>query len=212
MINKHYLAAAMLVAGCLTLSSAAQAQRQDAQPALNQALPLCREAQAGERCRTRNGEVRIRGGQRTDAGDQAGQVNNLGGGDPGWEVRDPRPDAGAQTGQTNNLGGGDPGWEVRDPRPDAGAQTGQTNNLGGGDPGWEVRGPRPDAGTRTGQTNNLGGGDPGWEVHAECDTGAAGEQTALEGRPDVQNFGGADVGFVTGPGDKAPEAVATACE
>ena len=186
MINKHYLAAAMLAAGCLTLSGAAQAQRQGAQPALNQALPLCREAQAGERCRTRNGEVRIRGGQRTDAGDQAGQVNNLGGGDPGWELRAPRTDAGEQTGQTNNLGGGDPGWEVRDPRPDAGEQTGQTNNLGGG--------------------------DPGWEVHAECDTGAAGEQTAREGGPDVQNFGGADVGFVTGPGDKAPEAVATACE
>lgn len=39
-----------------------------------QALPLCRNAEAGQRCRTRNGEIRIRRGNR----------QNFGGDEPTW--------------------------------------------------------------------------------------------------------------------------------
>lgn len=61
----------------------------------------------------------------------APEPNQLGGGDPGWEVRQ----RGDLTEDSNNLGGGDPGWEVQ---PGNGAGV-DTQNLGGGDPGWEIR-------------------------------------------------------------------------
>ncbi|WP_417489279.1 hypothetical protein [Maricaulis sp.] len=139
MICRYIVTAAMLTGGLLTLSEPAAAQRQQAQPAPEQTLPLCRQAEPGERCRTRNGTVLIRRDPRPGTGRDTGQTQNLGGGDPGWEVGDPRPGAGREDGQTQNLGGGDPGWEIDNPRPGAGRDDGQTNNLGGGDPGWEVR-------------------------------------------------------------------------
>ncbi|SDL92465.1 hypothetical protein [Maricaulis salignorans] len=114
MICKHLVIATMLTGGLLALSGAAGAQRQQAQSAPDQTLPLCREAEAGERCRTRNGTILIQREARPAAGRDTGQTQNLGGGDPGWEIGDPRPGAGRDEGQNNNLGGGDPGWEVRD--------------------------------------------------------------------------------------------------
>ncbi len=66
--------------------------------------------------------------------------NRLGGGDPGWEVRETQEEG-------TELGGGDPGWEVR--------QGDTANEFGGEDPGW-VTAPEP--------VNRLGGGDPGWEL------------------------------------------------
>ncbi len=121
MIYRLLFATAGLAAGMFAVSSAAEAQRQTVQPVQNRALPLCREAEAGERCRTRSGEVRVRHDERRH-GLEDGPANNLGGGDPGWEVRDQRSGAGREDGPTNNLGGGDPGWEVHDgkaPGPEA---------------------------------------------------------------------------------------------
>ena len=164
MICKHPVAAVIL-AGCfLALSGPAGAQRRHAQPAGDETLPLCREAGAGERCRTRNGTILTRRDPRPAPARDPGQTQNLGGGDPGWEVGDPRPGSGRDPAQTQNLGGGDPGWEVGDPRPGSARDPGQTQNLGGGDPGWEVGDPRPGSGRAPAQTQNLGGGAPGWEV------------------------------------------------
>ncbi|WP_417483785.1 hypothetical protein [Maricaulis salignorans] len=113
MTYKHFAIAALLAGGCLAVASPAVAQRQDARPDTNPALPLCRLAEAGERCRTRDGTITTRRAPRPAAGPAVGQTNNLGGGDPGWELRDPRTGTERDPGQTNNLGGGDPGWEVQ---------------------------------------------------------------------------------------------------
>ena len=152
---KQFAVAAMLAGGLIASPAAAGAQRAGAQADPDRALPLCRVAEAGERCRTRNGTIRVRRDARPAGGHTAGQTNNLGGGDPGWELRDPRSTTDAEAGQTNNLGGGDPGWELRDPRSTTDAEAGQTNNLGGGDPGWELRG---EAGNKT--DGQVSGGQP----------------------------------------------------
>lgn len=132
MTYRYSITAAALAFACLAAPGPADAQRRTAQPAPDSALPLCREAAAGERCRTRNGTVRIRRGARpgTGATDAPG-TSNLGGGDPGWGVRgervtaeEPVSDAASRR---NNFGGEDPGW-VR--QPDGG------NEFGGDDPGW----------------------------------------------------------------------------
>ncbi|WP_339744317.1 hypothetical protein [uncultured Maricaulis sp.] len=122
MIYRVFIATTVLAVSFFAISSVAEAQRRTAQPVQDRPLSLCRDAEAGERCRTRTGEVRIRRGQRTGAGIEAPQTNNLGGGDPGWEVHDQRTGAGIEDGQINNLGGGDPGWEVhgdKAPEPEA---------------------------------------------------------------------------------------------
>lgn len=109
----HFMTAALLLTTLPATTGEAQ-QRTMTRPDSARELPLCRTAERGERCRTRNGEVRIRGGART---------NNLGGGDPGWEVRETEAQAEEFTGeetvfpatpQGERFGGEDPGW-VRAP-------------------------------------------------------------------------------------------------
>ncbi|QNL19943.1 hypothetical protein HXX25_11765 [Hyphobacterium sp. CCMP332] len=129
-----YIATAGLAVAFVAFSGSVDAQRQDARSVQNEMLPLCRDAEAGERCRTRNGTVRVRRGQRAGSGNEPGL------------------------------------------------------------------------------TNNLGGGDPGWEVRGEGDTEPRGEAPGQVRQPDVQNFGGADVGFITGRGGNAPEPEAMDCE
>ncbi|MEE2526512.1 hypothetical protein V0U79_09050 [Hyphobacterium sp. HN65] len=154
MMRLTYLIAAALAASGLPALSEAQ-QRTMTRPGSTQTLPLCRDAGPGEQCRTRNGEIRTRPGA---------QTNNLGGGNPGWEVR--------RENDTNNIGSTDPGWEVRRADPQAEGFTGEetvfpaapgNDRFGGEDAGW-VRAPdggrvRPSAG---------GGSSPRPEA-MECD-------------------------------------------
>ncbi len=125
-----------------TAVSAQPANRPQPQVRQQAELPLCRDAERGQRCVTRSGQERIRG--------QRGDRNQLGGGDPGW---------GAQGGEPNALGGADPGWGVRDVErndlgggePGWGAQESEPNELGGGEPGWGR--PAPE---------QFGGDEPTW--------------------------------------------------
>lgn len=97
MISKTFLGAAVLITSVVAISTGAEGQRAQVNPTSETRLPLCRQAEPGERCRTRSGEVRTRPGTPA-AQPPAGSPNNLGGGDPGWEVR---PD---------EFGGGDVGF------------------------------------------------------------------------------------------------------
>ena len=98
-------------------------------PALSQPRPTGETVQRPLRCDGETPPVACR-----NRAEPRPAPNQLGGGDPGWEVR-------------NQLGGGDPGWEAR--------QDDSAPEFGGEDPGW-VTAPEP--------VNRLGGGDPGWEV------------------------------------------------
>ena len=167
-MTRHIALRALLLGASLAmLATPALAQtRQIERPQPSAELPLCRDAEPGERCRTRSGEVRVRRGPA-----ERPAPNALGGGDPGWEVRQEntrdiprgpasgrtvRPDAGdgdSFTGEEtvfpaaprgDSFGGEDAGW-VRDP--DGG-------RFGGEDPGW-VRPP--------------GAGDPQTPQAMECE-------------------------------------------
>ncbi|GJL96218.1 MAG: hypothetical protein DHS20C06_00350 [Hyphobacterium sp.] len=145
MSNIRILSMLLVGASSLAMSAPANAQRQSAQQsAPDRNLPLCRVADPGETCRTRSGEIRVRRGRPAPTEREAPTTNNLGGGDPGWEVREQHgtqfggDDVGFATAPadgvdptTHNLGGGDPGWEVRE-RP--GTQ------FGGGDVGFATGG------------------------------------------------------------------------
>jgi len=119
---------------CLAISAPASAQRQAVQPAPDRSLPLCRVAEPGEQCRTRNGDIRVRRGR--PAPNDAPETENFGGDDVGFATA---PADGPQP-TTNNLGGGDPGWEVRERR---------DTQFGGGDVGFVTGGganaPAPEA-------------------------------------------------------------------
>ena len=129
MSNFRYLKILFIGMSCLTISAPTFAQRQSTISASDNALPLCRQAEAGERCRTRNGTVRIRRGSRSGAPD-APTTNNLGTTDPGWEIRE-RPDT---------EEGGNGRALLREPRPDG---------FGGEDIGFAIGGagdrPEPEA-------------------------------------------------------------------
>jgi hypothetical protein len=118
-------------------SGTAEAQRQAIQPTPDGSLPLCRVAEPGEQCRTRNGEIRVRRGRVSPADADTPETDNFGGGDVGFVTA---PANGPQP-TTNNLGGGDPGWQVRE-RP--------ISEFGGDDVGFVVGGnsataPAPEA-------------------------------------------------------------------
>lgn len=147
------LACLSLFAIALTASASAQPGQQDPPP---QQPVRCNGEAPDPTCRRAPADA-----DRRDRPDR----NQLGGGDPGWEVG--RPDSAARP---DSFGGDEP-TRVETPDP--------TNRLGGGDPGWEVQNATdtPDAGGFMGdeptwvrpsdQTNQLGGGDPGWGVSEE---------------------------------------------
>lgn len=169
-MRPHYLIAAALLATSLPALSSAQ-QRPMTRPDSAETLPLCRNAEPGQRCRTRNGEIRTRPGN--------AEPDNLGGADPGWGVR--------QEPRTNNLGGGDPGWDVQPAEPRAEGFTGEEtvfpaapegDQFGGEDPGWAGR-------VQPGR-NQFGGEDAGWvrspdnRLVRPVGGGTAPESTAME--------------------------------
>lgn len=118
--------------GCLAVSVPAAAQSQSVPPAGGQELPLCRDAEPGDQCRTRNGSIRVRRAAADTHRENAARPDSFGGDEPTW-VREPRPDG---------FGGDEPTW-VEEPRADA---------FGGDEPTW-VRQPRPDG---------FGGADVGF--------------------------------------------------
>lgn len=143
-------------ASCLAISAPAHAQRQAVEPSPDRTLPLCRVAEPGAQCRTRNGEVRVRRGRAAPTATDAPQPDNFGGGDVGFatEPADGTPPT------TNNLGGGDPGWAIRE-RPET--------EFTGDEPTW-VRAPRPDGfgGDDVGFATAPGGSAPAPEA-MECE-------------------------------------------
>jgi len=152
----------VLAAICAASTVSAQSMNRPQPQVRQQAeLPLCRNAERGQRCVTRSGQERIRG--------QRGDRNQLGGGDPGWDVQGAEPNA---------LGGGEPGWGVNVPEP---------NQLEGADPGWGVEEAEP---------NELGGGEPGWGRPAPDEFGgedpgwanrAADAEAPARRQPDTRN-------------------------
>ncbi len=70
--SRTFLMACTTLALCAPAVMAQPASQSRAQS--EQALPLCRNAEAGQRCRTRNGEIRVRRGNR----------QGFSGDDPGW--------------------------------------------------------------------------------------------------------------------------------
>jgi hypothetical protein len=152
----------VLAAICTASAVSAQSMNRPQPQVRQQAeLPLCRNAERGQRCVTRSGQERIRG--------QRGDRNQLGGGDPGWDVQGAEPNA---------LGGGEPGWGVNVPEP---------NQLEGADPGWGVEETEP---------NELGGGEPGWGRPAPDEFGgedpgwanrAADAEAPARRQPDTRN-------------------------
>jgi len=126
----HKLTILLMGATSLSVAAPATAQRQTTAPASEVALPLCRLADPGEQCRTRNGDIRTRRGNRRGNAPDAPTTNNLGTNDPGWEIRE-RPD-------TEEGGNGQA--LLREPRPDG---------FGGEDIGFAIGGagdtPEPEA-------------------------------------------------------------------
>lgn len=110
--------AVFMTAGLLAFPGVADAQRQGVQAGSERSLPLCRNADPGERCRTRNGTIRVRPARRPRNGEGTGQAQPLGGGDPGWQVRRERRE---------EFGGDEPSWVAQPnsaaPGPAAGGQT-----------------------------------------------------------------------------------------
>lgn len=162
---KRIVSVSVLAAVCTATAVSAQSTNRPPPQVRQQAeLPLCRNAERGERCVTRQGEERIRG--------QRGDRNQLGGADPGWGAQETEPNAlggadpgwGIERADRNELGGADPGWGVDEAEP---------NELGGGDPGWGQ--PAPD---------EFGGEDPGWANRA-ADADAPARR--LPGRHDATN-------------------------
>jgi len=84
----HKLTILLIGATSLAVAAPAAAQRQTTAPASEAALPLCRLAEPGEQCRTRNGDIRTRRGHRGGNAPDAPATNNLGTNDPGWEFRE----------------------------------------------------------------------------------------------------------------------------
>lgn len=114
-----------------------------------QALPLCRNAETGQRCRTRNGQVRIRRGNR----------QNFGGEDPGWV----RPEVDDEV--LVQFEEGDPDRPIVSGR-----------RMNGRDAAPEAA---------SGEDSRVG--------------------PAITGREMTTQFGGADVGFVTGGDGQEPQ-------
>lgn len=99
--------------GCLAVSVPAAAQSQSVPPAGGQELPLCRDAEPGDQCRTRNGSIRVRRAASDTHRENAARPDSFGGDEPTW-VREPRPDG---------FGGADVGFVTGEPsgnaRPEA---------------------------------------------------------------------------------------------
>jgi len=69
-----YVAMTGAVLASAAFSNTAEAQRQSTEPTPDRTVPFCRQAEPGETCRTRSGDIRIR----------RGQADNFGGDDVGF--------------------------------------------------------------------------------------------------------------------------------
>lgn len=145
--SRTFLMACTTIMFCVPAALAQPASQTRTQS--EQALPLCRNAEAGQECRTRNGEIRIRRGGR------------------------------------QNFGGEDPGWV----RPEVDDEV--LVQFEEGD---------PDRPVMTGRRMN------GRDAAPEAATGHDGQAGPAVTRRDMTTqFGGGDVGFVTGTGGHEPQ-------